>query len=926
MSAPVDSRLWIDEIRQGGSWDHLDPATAVEPICEAATELIRSDLAAARRLGDAAISLAARSRDPRVEAFAVRGDAILLWAANRFPEALQSFERALGLFESTGDALEAARTRSNAIQTLIYLSRYDQALQWAAQAREVFAARGEPLRLARLDGNTANLLYRQDRFEEAILLYEDVEARFRSIGQPRDVAAVLRNKAVCQLSLSRFDDALRTHQQARAYCAEHGMTTLIAEADYNIAYLHLLRGDYLNARALYDTARRAALASGDGYHAAVCDLDEAELLIELNLHRDAEELAASAVAAFRRLKLGYEEAKARVLVALCAGQQGDLKRALQLLRRARRQFVSESNAVWPPLIDLYGALLLAQAGQLTAARRQARNALGFFSPTVLPAKAIHCRLLLARIDLQLGHIRSAEAHAAAAERLLPHAQSPALAGHTWALKGRIVEARHDHVAARTCYLRAEKEFEAIRERLRAEELRISFFQDKIAVYEAHFRLLVERDQIREAFATAERAKSWNLAAAVTPRRRALAGSPEAGFREHLDLLYRELETAEFDRSSDGPARAASLRERIRVTESELRKGRATLASPAHEAIVPSLEEVFARVPEKARLLEYFRAGDQLFALLLGGGQLIIRRAGSASRVLGLLRFLQFHFSPARFRGAGAATALRHVQAHLQSLHRELIDPVLSHLGGTHLIVAPHGFLHSLPFHALHDGNSYLGEHLTLSLTPSAAVFCRTQSAPARIPGPPAIFGVADQNAPRITEECERVAGSLPGSRLYLDEQATLARFRSECAAASILHIATHGRFRQDNPWFSSIRLGDGYLSLYDLYELRLTSQLVVLSGCSTGLSVVLGGDESVGLARGLLQAGATSAVLSLWDVHDVSTAHFMEHFYHALSAGEGTAKALRAAQSATREAFPHPFHWAPFILTGRYGGIDPWVS
>ncbi|MBY0373712.1 MAG: hypothetical protein K2Q23_06935, partial [Bryobacteraceae bacterium] len=84
MSAPVDSRLWIDEIRQGGSWDHLDPATAVEPICEAATELIRSDLAAARRLGDAAISLAARSRDPRVEAFAVRGDAILLWAANRF--------------------------------------------------------------------------------------------------------------------------------------------------------------------------------------------------------------------------------------------------------------------------------------------------------------------------------------------------------------------------------------------------------------------------------------------------------------------------------------------------------------------------------------------------------------------------------------------------------------------------------------------------------------------------------------------------------------------------------------------------------------------------------------------------------------------------------------------------------------------------
>jgi CHAT domain-containing protein len=160
-----------------------------------------------------------------------------------------------------------------------------------------------------------------------------------------------------------------------------------------------------------------------------------------------------------------------------------------------------------------------------------------------------------------------------------------------------------------------------------------------------------------------------------------------------------------------------------------------------------------------------------------------------------------------------------------------------------------------------------------------------------------------------------------GSRIYLNEEATLRRLRKSGVSASILHIATHGRFRRDNPWFSAIRFGDGYLNLYDLYELRIASRLVVLSGCSTGSSVVLGGDESVGLARGLLHAGATSAVLSLWDVNDASTAMFMEKFYSGLAAGIESQAALQAAQSAVRASHPHPFYWAPFVLTGRYGGI-----
>lgn len=117
--------------------------------------------------------------------------------------------------------------------------------------------------------------------------------------------------------------------------------------------------------------------------------------------------------------------------------------------------------------------------------------------------------------------------------------------------------------------------------------------------------------------------------------------------------------------------------------------------------------------------------------------------------------------------------------------------------------------------------------------------------------------------------------------------------------------------------FSSIRLGDSYLSLYDLYHLKLPVELVVLSGCATGLNVIKPGDEQIGLVRGLLQAGAQSMILSLWDVHDASTKEFMIAFYSGLQQGRSKSLALQSAMLELRAKYPHPYYWAPFLLIGK---------
>ena len=260
--------------------------------------------------------------------------------------------------------------------------------------------------------------------------------------------------------------------------------------------------------------------------------------------------------------------------------------------------------------------------------------------------------------------------------------------------------------------------------------------------------------------------------------------------------------------------------------------------------------------------------------------------------------------------------------HLRELYNEVFAPLRERLRGRrHLIIVPHGVLHYLPFHALFDGGSYLIDSFTISYAPSASVFAHCQEKSTNGGRGALILGVPDAQAPFIREEVESVARILPDAELIVGEGATAQVLREQGLHSRLIHIATHGRFRQDNPMFSAIRLGDAYLNLYDLYQLKLNAELVTLSGCATGMNVVTAGDELLGLIRGLLYAGAQSLLLTLWDVHDQTTAELMECFYRRVQDGSGKPSALRGAMAELRERHPHPYHWAPFTLIGKVSTV-----
>jgi CHAT domain-containing protein len=146
----------------------------------------------------------------------------------------------------------------------------------------------------------------------------------------------------------------------------------------------------------------------------------------------------------------------------------------------------------------------------------------------------------------------------------------------------------------------------------------------------------------------------------------------------------------------------------------------------------------------------------------------------------------------------------------------------------------------------------------------------------------------------------------------------------------IVHFATHGLLNSEHPELSGLvfslvdrhgRPQDGFVRLYDIYNLDLNADLVVLSACQTALGKQIQQEGLVGLTRGFMYAGADRVMASLWSVDDEATAELMKKFYEGvLQNGQTPAQALRSAQiwMYSQKTWKSPYYWAGFVLQGEW--------
>jgi len=912
---------------------------AAEQLYDEIVRLSRIDLDRASGLARAAQTLAKHIDDDAARALGMRARGHVLHLSGRHAEAIRAYERAISIYRRLSRELDIGRTYNGALHTLIYLGRYGTATSWAKKARKIFQKYGDRLRLARLDLNLGNIHYRQDRFENALQLYERAYRQFQRLGEPQDIAIALRNIAVCHISLNQFARALSVYIQARSHCERHDMRVLVAEADYNIAYLHYLRGEYTVAMQMYEAARQRSEQVGDTYHRALCDLDESELYLELNLNEDAERLAQRALASFESLAMRYETAKALIFLAIAQVHRGQTKQALIVVRRARRLFNLEKNHVWSALLDLYQAMILYWSGNDIESRRFCRMALTFFAQSKLRTKAALCELLLAQLDLRSGDLTRSKQACLSALRRLRKAETPVIDYQAWFVLGQIQEALQDQVAATGSYKKAHEKLRTLRSQVHA-EAKISFQEDKLKVYEKLVRLSLARPTATRqlaAFSYIEHAKSRSLADLISFRSLTSVGSGRksnntlqdaVNLRQELNWIYRRIDLEGIQATKYSWEHIRSLQHRARILTKKLEgivprlRTHDEHAGHLHAADIASLEEIRSAIAEDTLLLEYYIADGNVYAAVLGRASFQLLPLGPAAEIHQEFLLLDFQLSKFRLEESYLHTFAELVRAasedHLQTLYRALIMPVRHLLQCRRLIIVPHGFLHRLPFHALFDGARYLIDDYSVSYAPSASVYylcSKTKTGRSVVKS--TVIGVPDPRAPHIGEEVSAVAAHLPKASVFMGPEATVDQLRKAAKDSRFLHIATHGEFRTDNPMFSSIRLADSFLSVYDFYDFHLRAELVTLSGCGTGLSVVTSGDELLGLVRGLLYSGTRAVLLTLWDVNDQSTADFMKLFYAKMAVTNDKSDALRQAVQELRQRYPDVYHWAPFVLIGN---------
>jgi CHAT domain-containing protein len=296
------------------------------------------------------------------------------------------------------------------------------------------------------------------------------------------------------------------------------------------------------------------------------------------------------------------------------------------------------------------------------------------------------------------------------------------------------------------------------------------------------------------------------------------------------------------------------------------------------------------------------------------------------------------------------------------LYRDLVAPAATALAGkSDLVIVPDRALYYVPFETLlgeeAGGRSfsdlpYLLRRYSISYAPSASVLAglRVPRAEPVSPGRKRLAAFApfameggrgDQPTragegwnlvplPASSREVSAIAALYPGSAVELfgrDASETNVRRNPAVATAERLHFATHAQSNERQPELSGLVLAsaadkseDGFLQVYEIFNLKLAADLAVLSACETALGKEVTGEGLVGLTRAFFYAGVPSVVVSLWNVADGPAPDLMLSFYQDLDRLESKARALRQAKLSmiSKGTYSHPAYWAPFVLVGEY--------
>ena len=810
-----------------------------------------------------------------------------------------------------------------------------------------------------------------ESFHSAIEKYQEALSLWHSLGDRRMEAYSLYEIGWVHGDIGEYQKALDAYTRAQAIYKEMGNLQGQSNVLNNVGWIYGALGEYQKAINLYKQSLQIDLARGDRYEEPRILSNIGSNYANLGEYKKALDIHLQVLAIRRARNDRAGQAITLNNIANCYDRLGEKQKALD--------YYGQALTLMPDLGDgFYTATTINHVGALYRDLGEHDKALDYFNQALLLRRTIGDRngeaatlFHIARLERDRGNLAASrdriESALAAVESLRANVASQQLRASFFASVQRYHEF-NINLLMRLHKQRPSDGFDAAAlqasEKSRARSLLELLKEARAEIRQGVDPVLLERERtLREAISEKADRQMRLL------RGKHTEGQAAAAARE-VDALTTDYEQVQAQIRQTSP-RYAALTEPALLTPKQIQTEvlddqtlllEYTLGEDRSFlwAVTPTSIKSF-ELPKRS---EIESAARRVYEILTARNRIIAKESLEQRRK-------RIEQADAEFAKSSLA------------LSRILLGPVAAELKGKRLLIVGEGMLQYTAFAALPIPDARAGvvsspliaDHEIISL-PSASVLAvlRREAAGRKTPDKVvAVFAdpVFDSGDPRIRlshrdstravqataaasdvkrsasesglqdferlrfsrHEADRIVRFAPeGKRLAaVDFAASRASATSpELDQYSIVHFATHGLINNQHPELSGVVLSlvdeqgrpqDGFLRLYDIYNLKLRANLVVLSACQTALGKQIKGEGLVGLTRGFMYAGAPRVVASLWQVDDRATAQLMERFYEAmLGRGLRPAAALRAAQVAMwkEKRWRGPHYWAAFTLQGEW--------
>lgn len=826
---------------------------------------------------DESVRVLRSADDEEARVVATRALALAYKELGNLPTALHHLERAA----SRADRARLPRIGGQVRMTLsaVLAERGDTQAALAAADRAAEVLTGPDA--GRLLGQRAMILARAGRFGEALGCYRRALPRVHRAGDERFEAGMLLNRAALSVYVGRVARAESDLRRCEKLATGAGLAHMVALARWNMAFAAVRRGDIPGTLALLDDVEQRL--EGSGERLAFARVERAEALIQANLVGEARGVLAPAIHRIEAGGFAADCAEARLMLARAELLDGLPQRAAGTADLARRAFVTQRRLGWAYLAEHASVMARWERGERSLRLlRETTDSTEHLDRWGWEAAAARGRVVAGRLALALGEEETAEAQLTRAgrARTAGPVDVRAAAWHATALWRLHRGNRRGAGAALRAGLRVVDEHAGS---LGATDLRVHAAGWGRELAGLGMQLALTSGRATTVFGWTER---WR---AGSTRNRPVQPPGEPRLAAALAELRRA--TANLGTATAHGVGTHGLRlQQVRL-EDEVRRRCRHARGAYRPRPEPAIGAVTEALGDRA-LASYTHHRGELVAVTVAGGKVRLTRACAYREVLRVMEALRFciHRLARRHGSAESLAAARAGVARAGArLDELLMAPLARQIGDRELVVAPTGRLHAMPWSALPS----LSER-PVTVTPSAAAWLEALRAdrPRTRPTPVLVAGPHVEHA---GDEIAAVAARYPEAAPLSGAQAGVEAVRPALDGADLAHLAAHGRFRGDNPLFSSILLADGPLMVYDIERLVSAPRRVVLSACDAAVSAVRPGGELMGLASALLSLGTASLVASVSPVHDEETRDLMTAFHDRLAAGHPPAGALAEA-------------------------------